>query len=80
MSLSAQGEAGAPQTILFQHAFQYLHVAGDVHGIVLEEAVQLLLKALHHLIHHTLDALFGGGDVLTLYPLSLQLGIGAQNL
>ena len=46
----------------------------------MEQLVQLLLEALHHLVHHIFDALHGGGDVLALHLLILQLGIGPKDL
>ena len=45
----------------------------------LEELVQLLLEALHHLVHHALDAFHGGGDVLPVHLLVLQLGVSPEN-
>lgn len=54
------------------------HVGGDVHSIPLKELIQLLLEAFHHLAHHPLDPAHGGGNVLPLYALGLQLGIGRR--
>ena len=54
--LTAQGHAAAGESVLLQHALQHLHVGGDIHGVVLEELVKLLLEALHHLVHHCLGS------------------------
>ena len=43
--LTAQGHAAAGEAVLLQHALQHLHVGGDIHGVVLEELVKLLLEA-----------------------------------
>ena len=42
--LTAQGHAAAGEAVLLQHALQHLHVGGDIHGVVLEELVKLLLS------------------------------------
>ena len=46
----------------------------------MKELIQLLLEAFHHLAHHPLDPAHGGGNVLPLYALGLQLGIGPEDL
>lgn len=72
--------AGGGQSILLEHLLQNRHVGGDVHSIPLKELIQLLLEAFHHLAHHPLDPAHGGGNVLPLYALGLQLGIGPEDL
>ena len=49
-------------------------------GVILEQSVQLFFKAVHHLVHHALDAALGGLDVLPFDPLGLHLGVGPQDL
>ncbi len=73
--------AGGGQSILLEHPLQHLHIGGDVQGVPLEQLVQLLLEALHHLCpSSSLDPAHGGGNVLPLYALGLRLGIGSEDL
>ena len=80
LQLQADAVAAAVgQAVLAEHPLQHLHVGGDVQGAVLEQFVQLFFEALHHLVHHVLDAFLGGGDVLALDALVLQLGVCVED-
>ena len=76
---AGKGHAAAGEAVLLQHALQHLHVGGDIHGVVLEELVKLLLEALHHLVHHALDAGLSRADILSLHALLLHTGVGPED-
>ena len=68
------------QPLPHHHVLQHGDVRGDIHGLVAEQAVQLLFKGLNDAGHHAFHLLHGAGDVFTADALAAHLVVGRQQL